>query len=200
MPRCDSQANHDHFRIYRFQTGTKIPARSPRPRSQIKTRNPNSRSRAQGHLTSIETQSLTPDRAPNSKPPTPDPGHQTPGLLHQTRNPNSRSRAQGHLTSIETQSLTPDRAPNSKPPTPDPGHQTPGLLHLDELIFARTEADLLCHAVTARQITTIFASTDSNPEPKSQLGAPDPDPKSNPEIRTPVHGPWATSPRLRPNP
>lgn len=74
-----------------------------------------------------------------------------------------------------------------------------------------------CHAVTTRQITTIFASTDSKPEPTSQFGthvqnigrspgprsrfgARAPDPKSKPEPRTPGHGPRATSPRLKHNP
>ena len=57
-----------------------------------------------------------------------------------------------------------------------------------------------CHTVTARQIATISASTDSKPEPKSQLGAQSPDPKSKPEPRTPGHGPRATSPRLKHNP
>ena len=73
-----------------------------------------------------------------------------------------------------------------------------------------------CHAVAAWQITTIFASTDSKPEPKSQFGthvqnigrspgprsrfgARSPDPKSKPETRTPGHGPRATSPRLKHN-
>lgn len=71
MPRCHSLANRDHFRIYRFQTGTKIPNRNPssnygsEPRSKIPARNPSPwlqipGTKRPGYFTSMSSYSLVP--------------------------------------------------------------------------------------------------------------------------------------------